>query len=91
MLSVVLGSAQLVAPLGGARPLRFRYWNEPSATPIGTVGRVTYDISGRGIGYVLVHSVTPNELDVQVGAYQGSAVRARVDLHTGVIEIVRRW
>jgi hypothetical protein len=91
IVAVVLHSDELSSQLGDDQPIRFRYWNEPGASPNGSVGGRDYEIAWGAGAYIVVLSVTPSEVEVQAGQGLQNAVRAKVDLSTGAVTVTERW
>ena len=93
VIALVLRSAVLSRPLGTDLPLRFRYWNEPTASPSGVVDGRSYEISAAS-NYIIARDVTPIEVEIQVGStddWPGSGVRAKINLRTETITVLDEW
>lgn len=92
VVALILRSDTLSALLGTDSPVRFRYWNEPTATRAGIVDGKQYAI-GDGPGFVIVESSTPSAVELRIGSldrYPLSSELWRVKLPSGSLEFLER-
>lgn len=93
VIALVLRSDTLSALLGDDRPVRFAYWNEPTATRSGTVDGKPYLVEASA-EFIIVEASTPAFVEVRIGSaepWPGNSALWRIDLRSGGLTLLETF